>query len=86
MSELVVPGTETAAEKARRINVALSPEVERILREVSERTGISMADLRKAIEESPQVAAAETQALRFRYDEWWERQRDAEDIFGRKEG
>lgn len=37
-----------------------------------------------AMIESP-VQAAAKQALRFRYDEWWDRQKDAGDIFGSAE-
>jgi hypothetical protein len=85
-----VPGEDEqiqqTAEKARQIKIALATDAERILRMVSERTGITIAELRKAIEESPQVAEAARQALKFRYDEWWQEKKGAEDIFGRKEG
>lgn len=80
------PPQETAAEKSRRMKVALSRETEDILRKVSERTGLSIESLRQTVEESAQVQAAATQALKFRYDEWWNRQKGAEDIFGAKEG
>lgn len=80
------PPATVEPEKTRRLNIALSPEVEEVLRAVSGRTSISIADLRKAIEESPHVAAAAKQVLRYRYDAWVKQLEGAEDIFGAKEG
>jgi len=71
-------------EKTRRLNIALAGDVEEVLRQVSGRTSISIADLRRAIEESPAVAAAAKQVLRFRYDAWVKELEGAEDIFGAK--
>ena len=79
------PPQPEATEKTRRLNIALNVEVDDVLRAVSGRTSISIADLRKAIEESPQVATAAKQVLRFRYDAWVNELKGAEDIFGRTE-
>jgi hypothetical protein len=71
------------SEKTRRLNIALNADTEEVLRAVSGRTSISIADLRRAIEESPVVALAAKQVLRYRYDAWVKELEGAEDIFGR---
>jgi len=86
MSEPEKQVQQPPQEAGRRLKIALSAEVEEVLRAVSGRTSISIADLRRAIEESPVVAAAAKQVLRFRYDAWVKELEGAEDIFGAKEG
>lgn len=70
-------------EKTRRMMIALSPEIEELLRRLSARTSIPLSELRRAVEESPVVSQAAEQVLRFKYDAWVAELKSGDDIFGR---
>jgi hypothetical protein len=77
------PGPVPGEKKTRRLNVNLPEEVEEKLRKVAEVTALPIYGLAEWVAASPGFAEACIEALRARYDAWWDERKDAADIFGK---
>lgn len=77
---------EQPAENGKRgIAITLPLEQEAQLRKLSAKTGISLRELRGALETSRGVAEAVTNELKKRHNAWLEAQAKAGDIFAPQE-
>lgn len=70
---------------SKGIAIALPPEQEAQVRKLSAKTGLSLRELRTALEASRGVAEAITNELKKRHNAWLETQAKAGDIFAPQE-